>query len=207
MPGTQPLGLVNIRDPLLYIPPSPGPGHSPGLVVALHGAGGEAAGGLALLLPWADRFNLALLAPASRRTTWDAIGGGYGPDVDLIDAALERVFALVALAPERIGIAGFSDGASYALGLGLANGGLFRRIIAFSPGFIPSAGRVGKPKIFVSHGSQDAVLPVAATSRRIVPILRRDGYDVTYREFDGPHAVPREISGEAAAWLGWDAPG
>lgn len=32
--------------------------------------------------------------------------------------------------------AGFSDGASYALSLGLPNGNLFSHIVAFSPGFM-----------------------------------------------------------------------
>jgi len=38
-------------------------------------------------------------------------------------------------------------------------------------------------------------------SRRLVPGLRRAGYDVTYREFDGPHTVPLELSREAADWF------
>jgi len=38
-------------------------------------------------------------------------------------------------------------------------------------------------------------------SRRIVPRLEQAGYDVTYREFDGPHTVPPEMSREAAEWF------
>jgi phospholipase/carboxylesterase len=205
-PGVQPLGLVRVGGPLLYFPPAAGPEDPAGLVVTLHGAGGNAVGGLALLLPWAARFGFVLLAPASQGSTWDSIRSGYGADVEAIDTALDRVFSTVAVAPERIGIAGFSDGASYALGLGLATGSLFSRIIAFSPGFVPATGRVGRPKIFISHGVRDAVLPITATSRRIVPALTRDGYDVTYHEFDGGHAVPRKISEEAAAWPGAEQP-
>src|SRR3712207_7903759 len=57
---------------------------------------------------------------------------------------------------------------------------LFRS--AFSPGFVPGSARRGRPAVFVSHGDADDVLPVEQTSRRIVPALRHDGYDVTYRE-------------------------
>jgi phospholipase/carboxylesterase len=205
-PGVQPLGLRASRDSLLYLPGGLRPGQPSALVVTLHGAGGDAEGGLSLLRPLAERHGLVLLAPASHGSTWDAIGGGYGLDVNTIDQALDRVFQVVPVDFERIGVAGFSDGASYALGLGLANGELFSRLIAFSPGFIPGAGRVGTPSVFVSHGVDDHVLPIGSTSRRIVPALRRDGYDVTYHEFDGPHVVPPQIAQLAVDWLGWDQP-
>ncbi len=61
--------------------------------------------------------------------------------------------------------------------------------------------RHGRPRIFVSHGTEDDVLPIGRYSRRLVPDLRRQGYDVLYREFDGPHPVPREIAIEAVRWF------
>ncbi|MDP9391852.1 MAG: phospholipase [Actinomycetota bacterium] len=172
-------------------------------MLSLHGAGGDAEAGLALLRPLAEERGLLLLAPASRGATWDAIGGAYGPDAALVDRALAKVFAAFAVEAGRVAVAGFSDGASYALGLGLANGNLFRRIVAFSPGFVPpGAPREGRPPVFVSHGDADDVLPIDRTSRRIVPQLRDDGYDVTYREFSGPHTVPPDVAREAVDWLG-----
>ena len=45
----------------------------------------------------------------------------------------------------------------------------------------------GKPRIFISHGTRDAVMPIDDTSRKFVPRLRTLGYDVTYREYDGTH--------------------
>jgi len=206
-PGDHPLGLGTARDPVLHIPPGLDAGRAAPLLIALHGAGGSAASGLALLQPVADQRDLLVLAPASVGATWDAIRRGYGPDVDLIDRALAAVSTRVRVDPERIAVAGFSDGASYALGLGLANGRLFSRVVAFSPGFIPPAGRSGRPAVFVSHGAADDVLPIQRTSWRIVPALEEDGYDVTYREFAGGHTVPPEIAGEALDWLGWDLAG
>lgn len=201
--GQRALALEQARDSLLYVPGSLQPGQPAPLVLLLHGAGGEAAGGLSLLLPLADTYQLVLAAASSRNSTWDAIRGGYGPDIEVINRALERIFELVSVDPLRISVGGFSDGASYALGLGLANGDLFSKIIAFSPGFVPPAPRVGSPDIFVSHGDADDVLPIERTSRRLVPALQKYGYDVTYREFKGPHTVPRDIAQEAVAWLGW----
>ena len=96
---------------------------------------------------------------------------------------------------------GFSDGASYGLSLGLTNGDLFTHLIAFSPGFMAPATKRGKPPIFVSHGTHDGVLPIERCSRRIVPQLDREGYEVRYREFDGTHTVPRSIARDALEWL------
>jgi predicted esterase len=201
--GSHPLGLVPERDALLHVPAGLRPGRTVPLVIALHGAGGDAQDGLALLRSQAEERGLLLLAPASRGRTWDAIGSAWGPDVRLIDRALERVFARLSVDSGRIAVAGFSDGASYALGLGLANGALCSRVVAFSPGFVPEARREGTPGIFVSHGTADEVLTIERTSRRIVPALREEGLDVTYREFPGPHTVPGEIAEEAVGWLGW----
>jgi phospholipase/carboxylesterase len=201
--GRRHLGLEGTRDAVLYVPPGVRGGQRLPLLVTLHGAGRGAPRGLAPLLPFADAYGLVLLSPASRDQTWDGVLGGFGPDVDVIDRALRRVFRRVPIDPERIGIAGFSDGASYALGLGLANGDLFRRIVAFSPGFVPAARRVGRPAVFISHGQNDDILPIRSTSRTIVPALRRDGYDVTYREFPGRHSVPRPVARAAVDWLDW----
>ena len=107
----------------------------------------------------------------------------------------------MAVDPARIGIGGFSDGASYALSLGVANGDLFTHVLAFSPGFIARAGQRGKPRVFISHGTKDEVLPIDRTSRSIVPDLERRGYDVTYREFNGPHTVPADLAREAFGWF------
>lgn len=209
MPGQFPdtgkllaLGVERTRDTLLYVPEGLQPGQQAPLLVFLHGAGGEAAGASSMLLPPADTHRLLLVAPSSRGSTWDGVRGGYGPDVDVINSALKRVFQLVSVDPHGIAVGGFSDGASYALGIGLANGDLFSRIIAFSPGFVPPGPRVGKPSIFVSHGDADAVLPINRTSRRLVPALREEGFDVCYREFNGPHTVPEHVVQEALQWLG-----
>ena len=121
--------------------------------------------------------------------------------MEFIDRALARVFRSCAIDPARIAVEGFSDGASYALALGLANGDLFRRIVAFSPGFLVLSDAAGKPGVFVSHGTRDDVLDIDRSSRVIVPRLRRAGYEVQYKEFDGGHRVPPEIAMEAADWL------
>lgn len=60
---------------------------------------------------------------------------------------------------------------------------------------------VGDPRVFLSHGRADTVLPIDRTSRRIVPQLRAAGVPVEVREFDGPHTVPPGIAEEAVRHL------
>lgn len=204
-PGEHELGVEEERDSLLYVPYSTGAAVPVPLVLSLHGAGGSARHGLDLLRSAADEQGFAVLAPASRGTTWDTIRDRYGPDVEVLDRSLRRAFELLRVDPERIAVAGFSDGATYALGVGLANGELFGEIVAFSPGFVPPADRVGTPRVFVAHGRADETLQIERTSRRIVPDLEEEGYDVTYAEFDGGHVVPPDVLRQAVEWLGWVA--
>ena len=199
--GLRPLGLAAAPDGYLYVPAGYWAGRPAPLVVVLHGAGEDARDGLAQLRAQADEAGLILLSPASREYTWDLVVGGYGPDVAAIDGALEQTFSRYAVDPARVAVAGYSDGASYALSLGVANGDLFTHILAFSPGFMAPAVQTGSPRIFVSHGTRDRWLPIERCSRRIVPQLERAGYEVRYREFEGGHVVPPEIGREAAVWF------
>jgi phospholipase/carboxylesterase len=198
--GVQPLQPGAGRA-LLYIPISYRSDRPAPLALMLHGAGGAARHGLDLLRSLADDAGLLLLAPQARRPTWDVIGGAFGPDVAVIDGALEQTFERYAVDPKRVAIGGFSDGASYALSLGLINGDLFTHVIAFSPCFAAAEAAHGQPRLFVSHGTRDEVLRINHCSRRLVPRLERVGYDVHYREFDGPHTVPPGIAQEAVTWL------
>jgi phospholipase/carboxylesterase len=201
LPGLHPLGLNDQRDGLLFVPDSYRADTPAPLVLMLHGAGSDARSGLRPLQDLANEAGLILLAPDSRGKTWDVAIGGYGPDVAFVDRALAQTFARYAVDPARIAIEGFSDGASYALSIGITNGDLFTHVLAFSPGFSWPGDEVGKPRLFVSHGTQDTVLPIDQCSRRIVPRIRLAGYDVRYVEFDGGHAYPPEVVQEALAWF------
>ncbi|HEX2054744.1 MAG TPA: alpha/beta hydrolase-fold protein, partial [Actinomycetota bacterium] len=189
-PGLHQLGFGTGRDGLLYVPAAYRPDIPAPLVVLLHGAGGDARGGIDILLGLADEAGTLLLAPDSRDRTWDVIVSRFGPDVSFLDRALTSVFERYRVDPRRIAVGGFSDGASYALSIGLTNGDLFGHVLAFSPGFTAPGDLVGEPKIYISHGTDDRVLPISRTSRRIVPMLEREGYDVLYEEFSGGHVVP-----------------
>lgn len=201
-PGRYPLGLAAERDGFLYVPAGYQAERAAPLLVLLHGAGQSArlwsSPALAALL---DAAGVVALVPESRGATWDAVGGGFGPDVAFLDRALGAAFARCRVDPARVALGGFSDGASYALSLGAANGDLFGALVAFSPGFFVPPGRRGTPRVFVSHGRQDPVLGIDRTSRHIVPALRALGYAVRYEEFDGGHVMPPAVVEAAVRWF------
>jgi phospholipase/carboxylesterase len=189
------------RDGTLYIPRNVHLRNLMPLIVLLHGGGGRAED-FRHIFPLAEEYGVVMVALDSRDNTWDGIDSPYGPDVVFLDAALRRTFEGVAVDPRRIALGGPSDGASYALSLGLANGDLFTHLVAVAPGSVaPPAPPVGRPRIFVALGTRDNVYSVARSRNRLVPQLRRDGYDVTYFEFDGPHWVTDEAARHALEWL------
>ena len=190
--GVQKLGLGGYRDAVLMIPAGAPAAPLP-LLVLLHGAGGSGGNILRRLGSEVDAAGIAVLSPDSRDRSWDGIRGSLGPDVDFLNRALTRVFETVDVDPARVSVGGFSDGATYALTLGLINGDLFSRVIAWSPGFYVEDEVRGKPRFFISHGRDDEILPIARCSRVIVPRLQQRGYQVTYREFDGGHTMPPEM--------------
>jgi phospholipase/carboxylesterase len=196
--GVRPLGLGGARDGVL-LEPNTGTSPRTRLLVALHGAGGSGRQMIDLVAPVVAGRDLIVLAPDSRSTTWDVIRGGYGPDVAFIDDAIATAVGDYDVRAPLV-VCGFSDGASYALSLGIANGDLIDHVIAWSPGFAAPATSVGRPRIFISHGVADRVLSIDRCSRRLVPVLRDDGYDVTYEEFDDGHRVPATVVERALDW-------
>jgi predicted esterase len=44
------------------------------------------------------------------------------------------------------------------------------------------------------------------SSRSIVPALRKRGYEVTFREFDGGHEVPADIARDGMQWVAANPP-
>lgn len=193
---------------VLYIPATaraPAP-----LLVLLHGAGGGADGMIRRFREEADRRGVILLAPESAGSTWDAvaeIGRGrapaFGGDVARIDAALAETFARASIDPKRIGVAGFSDGAGYALSLGVRNSDRFSAVFGFSPGMIVP-GDTGPPtRVFISHGEKDRVLPISVPRDTLVPLLKQARFNVTFVSFNGEHELPDVVLRQALdGWLG-----
>jgi phospholipase/carboxylesterase len=178
-----------------------GRGGKKALILALHGAGsGGSRGGLYVFRGGWDVPGVVMVAPAAEGSTWSFFRGS-DTDVPFVNRALARTFARCRVDARRIAVGGFSDGATYALTLGLANGDLFRAVMALSPGGVLAENTVGKPRVFIAHGTLDRALPMSRTSDVIVRELRSSSYRVTYRKLRGGHQVLPEISREAVRWF------
>lgn len=201
--------LENANGALLYVPQSYRGNEPLPLLILLHPAGGNAGRWFSSghkeipgsFAPRADAGRFIILAPASPEPTWGVGPRAWGSDVASINRAIAEAFARCAIDYKRVAIGGFSDGASYALSLGLANGDRIRAVVAFSPGFIVKAVGRGRPGLFISHGREDFILPIDTASRLFVRQLQKNGYTIEYHEFDGGHQVPPAICAQAMSWL------
>jgi phospholipase/carboxylesterase len=203
----QPLGnrvalkLGEDRDGFVYVPKSYTGDTAMPLLIMLHGAGSTALS-VQYALPLADEFGVIILAPDSRdERTWDGVLRSWGPDVDFIGEALQQTVDRYRVQLAHLGVGGFSDGASYALGFGISYGDQFKHVISMSPGVMQPIAARGKPRIFLSHGTSDPIMPIDSTSRQFAPRLKALGYDVTYREYEGRHSPSPPVVREAFQWF------
>jgi phospholipase/carboxylesterase len=199
--GQTALGLSDDgRDGLLYVPKSYEDGKPMPILVMLHGLGGSAQG-IRYTFPLAEEFGVIVVAPESRDVTWGQSIPGFDADVRFIGAAYRHATDLLDVDRSLVALGGHSDGAGYALSMGLAYGDVFNHLMVFSGGIMIPFRKQGQPKIFLAHGVSDTQMPIDRTSRRFVPQLKTEGYDVTYREYEGGHGVPVPIVREAFEWF------
>lgn len=188
-PGRNQLGIADERDAILYVPKSLDTSKPVPLLVMFHGAGGSAEKVLPFLEPHAEEHGFLLLAPQSQFATWDIVIAGSGPDIERLDAALKEIASRYVLDRERFGFAGFSDGGSYSLSIGISNGSVVTHVIAFSAGFMSVFMPDGKPQVFIAHGLVDEQLPIETSGRKNAGELKDSGYDVHYVEFNEKHII------------------
>lgn len=132
-------------------------------------------------------------------------------DAEGIQASARAIDALIAheisrgIAPERIVLAGFSQGCAMALHTGLRYPQPLAGIMALS-GYLPLAETFADERhsanantpVFMAHGSQDPVV-VPARGEASRDLLASLGYAVQWHTYPMPHSVhPREIADIAA---------
>lgn len=168
--------------------------HAP-LIVLLHGAGGSAKDILDRFKEEADRRGVILLSLQSTGRTWRLKAPqDSDPDVQNLDQSLRPLLAEPSVDPHRVVVMGFSDGASFALSLGMAKPDLFRTIVALSPGYAFAPKVIDTTqRIIIVHGRRDGVLP-AANAREIIKSLKRAGFDPAVRWFNGGHQIDRDLT-------------
>ena len=198
--GESRLGLSDDRDGTLYVPKGYRAGAPMPLLMMLHGFGGTGQGARNTF-PLAEEFGVIVVAPESRGLTWGISAPGFDADVRYLGAAYRHVTDVLDVDRAHVALAGVSDGAGYALGMGLGYGDVFNHLMVFSGGIMAPLRKQGKPQIFIAHGIDDHQMPIDRTARLFVPQLKSEGYDVTYREYDGGHGVPAPVVREAFEWF------
>jgi phospholipase/carboxylesterase len=200
--GQTRLGLSDdLRDGTLYVPKSYKPGTAMPLLMMLHGFSGWGEN-QKRLFDLSEELGFILIAPESRDITWGKEAPGFDEDVRYLGAAFRHVGSLVNIDFDRVALGGQSDGAGYALTMGLAYGNTFNHVIVLAGGgLIEPIRRQGKPKIFIAHGVKDTTMPIEVSGRKNAAQLKNEGYDVTYREHEGGHGTPPEITHEAILWF------
>jgi predicted esterase len=206
-PGRNALGLFETRDAMLVVAEGVDPNVPTPLMVLFHGGGGHAEKILPMMEQHALSRGFLLLVPQSQFPTWDIVIAGNGPDRERLDIALKEVAARYRLDPTHICFAGHSDGGSYALSLGLTNGQFVTHIIVSSAGFMSVHHQGGAPRIFMSHGLRDEQIPIDRSGRAHSSLLKQAGYDITYMEYNGPHAWQPPLVAMAVEFFMGDASG
>lgn len=176
------------------------------LVVVLHGAGRQDELLFRGLQGEADRRQALFLIPRSYQPTWDLIAGGNEIDKQFLAYCLRWIYERYRIDPTQQGVLGYSDGASYALALGLSNPRLFSAVMAWAAGFLAIDTNNlqpddPKPRLFVEYGDQDPLFPYQQVALPMREALERIGYPLTFRTDAGGGHWPSPLFQPAA--LDW----
>jgi phospholipase/carboxylesterase len=211
LPGVQKLGA----NAFFYRPARASNSPRP-LIILFHGAGMSARNFLDGARSEADRCGCLLLSIQSSGPTWDTIGlvsaaskNGratrdqlFGADTGRVEQALSIALKAADADRRAVILAGFSDGASYALSLGLANPAIVSGIIAFAPGFhLEPAAINPKQRLFIAHSPTDKILSFERTRDDTVASLKKAGFDLSFRQFDGGHRVDKALLSDGVDYV------
>jgi phospholipase/carboxylesterase len=130
------------------------------------------------------------------------------PQLLRVRTAIQGVLRTVRsrFAPETLVLGGFSQGAMLSLDVAAQGEPSVDRVVALSgllladslPGL--AVERKQRPPVLLTHGRDDQVLPFQA-GEAALKLLTRAGYEVTFRPFDGGHAIPPEVIDEMRVFL------
>lgn len=136
-------------------------------------------------------------------------------DLEGVDESVAQVDALIAreaergIPPQRLLLAGFSQGGAITLAAGLARAQPLAGLIALST-YLPMPLALAQQRLhpqaaaqplFMAHGSLDPVVPVAAGEAGM-QALRGFGFDPQWQRYPMQHQVCAEEIADLADWMG-----
>lgn len=199
--GKSRLGIADgERDATVYVPQRYKKGEPMPVLVMLHGFRSTAEA-VRFTFPLAEEFGVIVLAPESRDMTWGQSIPGFDNDSRYIGMAFRWMSDVLSIDHSKVALGGVSDGANYALNMGLAYGDTFNHMMIFSAGMLAPFRKQGKPKIFLAHGTRDEQMPIDRTGRKFAADLKAEGFDITYREYEGGHGAPLPVVRESFDWF------
>jgi phospholipase/carboxylesterase len=148
-----------------------------------------------------------------RNFSADELAGGERADGAGVLESVAQVEALIAregergVPPQRLLLAGFSQGGAVALAAGLRRAQPLAGLVALST-YLPMApqaradlqpGATAQP-VFMAHGLQDPVVPYAA-GERSAGLLLDLGFDLDWHRYAMGHAVCAEEIRDLGDWL------
>ena len=177
------------------------------LVTVLHGAGRQDELLVKGLRDEPERRQAFFLVPRSVQPTWDLIASDERADLDFLEYAYDLIYRRYPIDAGRQALLGFSDGASYALSVGLSNPQLFRAIMAWAAGFAtvdPTFLREDDPKphVLLEYGTHDPVFPFEQIAVPMRAALEGAGYPLEFRiDQGGRHWPSGDFQREALDWF------
>jgi len=218
-----PSGLVWIeREPqraALYTPDEIDPAKRYPLLTVLHGAGRQDEALMRAYRFEAQQRQAFVLVARSRHYTWDLIAFASGgaspdgdppalrPDLDFLEYAYDLIYRRYPIDRGRQGLIGYSDGASYALSVGLSNPEHFCAIAAWAAGFVAlddgaEAPGTKRPAVFLEYGTHDEIFPFERVAKPMKRQLEELGCHVTFRADEGGRHWPSgDFQPEALDWF------
>lgn len=193
------------------------------LLTVLHGAGRQDEMLMKAYKGEAERRQALFLIPRSLHPTWDLIVTSASqaeppavpgqetstarPDGDFLEYALDLIYRRYPIDPERQALVGYSDGASYALSLGLANPDLFQALLCWAAGYFATdsetaAAGTPRPQVLLEYGTHDELFPFEQVALPMRAQLEALGCDVHFRVDEGGRHWPSgQFQDEALDWF------
>jgi|SRR5215213_3762650 len=190
----------------VHVPAGAGP--SPPVIVFLHGIGHRGAGGLlprtgasnALVRRYLSRVPALILLPQCREGVYWS-----NPSMDeMVMTALSQTESEFGADPARLYVTGVSMGGYGVWSVAGQHPGRFAAVVSICGGsplrvgerFKPVAEKIGKTPVWIFHGADDRVVPVAE-SRQMAAALEAVGGNVKYSEYPGVgHSVWTKVLAE-----------